>query len=205
MSQQAQEKIEAIVSEYSISDKNNHVGSGKEGNVLHLGYLLSKENRLSSDVKDLSIEPNVINWNPDFLLNSSKKDVRELLDTKINEAIGDFSFPVDQLGVVNWDLVDGRVKDLNVDSLQANLQDLNPTSQFALCLRITARFSQYVDAGELNKYGKQYTASMETFPFPMVAFSLRTQVGLERIVSKSLDESADLAPIFSKMEKMFVK
>lgn len=206
-------KIKAILLEYSLRKDNSHIGSGLGGNMLYFGYLQDKTSTITNDVESVDIRDNHILWNPEFLEKTSKLDIRTKLDELVKSRIEKegFTFPVDSDLKIDPSLVNEAVANMDVDAILSgekelpDLSTLNLGSRLVACMRVCAKFSEQLDkiASEKQepnaKLHQAFCNAMNNFDISVSLLSIRTQIGIDRLIRDNLDEDKILGPYIAKI------
>jgi len=212
-------KLHCILMEYALSPHNQHVGSGLGGNIQYFAFVYGRKPIMTKDVEQVEIKEDSILWNPDFLASTSVYDIRHHLDDLIKSNIEkeNYKFAISEHQENNgWQykiddsLIDDESKNIDPESLlkgETKLPDLNSldlNSRICLCMRVCAKFAAFVDSDpDDKKYYKGFHDTISKFDDALALFSMRAQIGLERIVKHNLDEDEVLWPYLMRISKSF--
>lgn len=197
-------RIDSILAEYALRSNNEHVGSGYGGNTLYFGYIQNRESVITTEVENVDFTEGKILWNPEFL-SKSKSEIRKYLDNLIKDRIEkeNFTFSLDALNV------DDTIGGVDPERLLRgeidlpNLAALNLDNKLFLCMRVCASLAAHLDKEDANKYFEKFHDIISRFNIGVSLISIRTQIGIERLVHFNLDEDTVLGPYLMKMNLSF--
>jgi len=189
------EKLDAIISEYTVAEHNQHVLTGTGGNIEYYLFLDTKETVFSDNIDTLSITDKQLICNPVFIEQTPAKDVRKLLDEKIVAAIKETGF----VAPIRWVADSDGSKKLITD---VDLEKNTATTQIVLAMRQCAELTSLVDTGKLtDEFCAAFAKRCSSYKLPVVLYAMRTQIGIERLVKHTLDEHRILGPFMDKINK----
>lgn len=217
-SKDIERKINSILMEYALRPDNEHMGTGRGGNIQYFGYTQGRESVITSDVADVDFKDNKILWNPDFLL-KDKIEIRTRLDDVLAEHIKkeNYKFVITQVKEdgkykMSFDneLVDEKVKAsdaeklLNGETSLPDLTALDSGNKLCLCMMVCAKFADHLDNDPevKGKYNNFYDL-ISKFDRGTSLISIRTHITIERLVNHNLDEDSTLGPYFYKIASSF--
>ena len=175
--------LEKIFFEYAIRKDNEHVGSGLGGNYENYLFIADKKMVPSADVTNLTITKTELIFNPDFVLNSSRKDLRVALDEKIAEAMKTSEY----------------VPKIKGDAVlpEADLEKNDAAAKTIILANKCAELSSLLDNDKItDEYLDEFSKYLNSFPMPIALYAFRTQVGIERMVKHNLDENKFFAQFY---------
>lgn len=208
MSENLIDKAYSILMEYALAPypTNINVYSGLGGNTNYYGYTNGKPSIITSEVADVDIVDGKILWNAEFL-SQPKKIIREKLDAKVKAKIEEegFTFINNEFSNIDPELVDDIVKNASIEKLFAGEErlpdtfELNTYSGLVLCMRICSHFAQHIDNNTASNLYKPFHSIMCRFDDATALLSIRTQIGLARIIKNNLDENEHFHTYFSQL------
>ena len=186
-------KLNAVIFEYTLRSDNKYLGTGTGGNLDHYLFIADKNLIPSSDIQSFEIKGNDVLFNPEYIEKTASNKIRADLDVVIAKAIADTNF------VAPFTYTDGIIR------YDESLVAKSPTAQKAAdALKMCAGFAIDLDAGKLTDQNiTNLVDYLKSVDIGIATLAIRTQIGIERIVSNNLDENEKFSPLFQEINAAF--
>jgi len=188
------EKLRLIITEYVLSPVNHHLLTCTGGNIEHYMFIAEKKIVSSSDVDSILINENLI-CNQEYIDKTSPKEIRNLLDKKISEAIAETNFKSP-----SW--IDGKtgidIKDISDIDLEKDCL----VTRMIIAQQKCAEFKKILESEQATEESyKTLVDFLSSIEMPVALFAIRTQISIEVIIRFGLDEHDILGPFLVNMNK----